>query len=326
MIIKRNESWGIISYNTKTHRFSYIINKNINEQPYVKKPLVLNIYLTFKCNMNCRHCIIKDMKGYDYNDLIVTDDLINDINQSPFLVIVITGGEPLLYEYEQSLIKLVNGIQGKGIVIDTNGTIMPNEKLISVIKRKNALLRISLDSVRKEDETKLRRSHKTKDISFHNKLNLIPTFKKKGMKVAIQSVVHKQNLTSINNIIDLMQLWGIQLWYLQRPIPTKTFKPKDNNGEDQFFLEQNRYEQKVDELAKYANNSGIVCISKKDRRHNCVFLMGSDGTIYSASDSKPERFSIGKIGGILDYFEYVSAADHSVRYFLYNKNVGAEDE
>ena len=144
MIIRRKETWGDILYNTKSHSFERKISKGIIGEPYPTLPLVLNIDLTFKCNMQCVHCVAQDMAeklgGVDKADLKVNDELIERINQSPFIVVVITGGEPLLPEYEKKLTSLINGLRKKGIIVDTNGTIFPSDNLITSFKKKGIMV------------------------------------------------------------------------------------------------------------------------------------------------------------------------------------------
>jgi len=156
MRITRKETWGVIKYDTKSHCFTYTHSGEKEEQPYISKPIVLNIDLTLNCNMACYHCITRDMLNYLDQDLIVNENLIEQINLSPFMVVVITGGEPLLPQYEDKLLRLVRGISKKGLIIDTNGSILPSDKILMDLKRKNVLVRVSLDSIRIQDELCLR--------------------------------------------------------------------------------------------------------------------------------------------------------------------------
>ena len=54
-IIKRNEEWGFIKYDLIKHNFYYERNKKDNIVPYTQRPVLLNLDLTLKCNMNCIH-------------------------------------------------------------------------------------------------------------------------------------------------------------------------------------------------------------------------------------------------------------------------------
>ena len=91
MIIKNTETWGQLLYDTNEHKFCLSTNRDTELIPYITRPIVLNCDLTFECNMDCLYCVAKDMKNFEHEDLSVNKDLINKINISRFMVIVITG-------------------------------------------------------------------------------------------------------------------------------------------------------------------------------------------------------------------------------------------
>ncbi len=321
MLIKRIESWGYLEYDTNDHKFIRRINKLCDREiPYSDKPIVLNCDLTLKCNMDCKYCVAKDMKKFasTKSDLNITNNLINQINKSDFLVIVITGGEPLLIEYEGRLLKLINSLKKKGIIIDTNGTITPSDYLIKVLIKKNVLLRISLDSPRPKDEYEIRilsgDNTKNKVPSkklYEKKLKIIKKLKSKGLKLAIQSVLHGKNRGSIMDMPRVLQSWSIKYWHIQRYIPS--YKLRDNF---RFNIKIDEYEELLNKLSRESKKYGVTCITKSDRRHNSVFLLVGDGDIYTQSDNFPgEKIYLGKIGEIEKYFEMVSASEHAMRYY-----------
>ena len=210
-VIEKEQSWGKLAYDTKTHKF--IINPYIpiDSLPYVDRPIVLNIDLTLKCNMNCIHCVAKDMEKQINDDLHITKKLIDWINKSFFMVMVITGGEPFLPEKEDELMFLISGIKNKGIIIDTNGTIIPSKNVIDSMLKKDILLRVSLDSVNPRDESYFRKvsasaSRKITEAdtkAYYEKCKNIEQFKKRGIKLAVQTVLSTKNEISIS-----WKIWG----------------------------------------------------------------------------------------------------------------------
>lgn len=325
MIILRKETWGTLSYNTKTHTFKVVVDKHIDEQPYVSHPTLLNIDLTFKCNLVCKHCVARDMEnllgGRETADLKLTDSLIKKINKSPFMVIVVTGGEPLLKEYEESLILFIDSLQKKGIIIDTNGTINPSNKLIDALRKKDVMVRVSWDSPHPLIESQLRAypkgMYKSNVEYIEKKQDLIKRLIDKGLKVSVQSVMHKKNYRE-NNFYSLpvkFKELGINRWYIQRYIPTGFFK--DDN---KYTLTIDDYLTSISNLTKKTKAIGIDCYAKQDRRHNSVFLLVKDGAVYTQSDDKPgEKVYLGKIDEVKQYFEFVSSSEHTVRYIDYPK-------
>ncbi len=318
MNIIRKETWGIIKYDTSKHEFQYVQDKKLDEVPYVGRPVLLNCDLTLECNMACRYCVARDMRKYCNQDLQITNELISKINLSPFMVIVITGGEPLLPRCERSLVELISGLKRKGIIVDTNGCVEPSRKVLAMFLRKKVLVRVSLDSFRIQDEATLRMKRPKKHAwsdevtkeAYKQKLSLIARLKKAGIHVAIQSVLHQHNMDSILYIPEKLQSWAIDKWFIQRLIPTKSLL-----DETRYFMEERQYQKVLRGIETVSSKYGIKCFAKKDRRHNCVYLMVGHGEIYTQSDRAGIKIPLGKIGDIEDYFEYVSNSEHAARYY-----------
>jgi MoaA/NifB/PqqE/SkfB family radical SAM enzyme len=321
MLIQRKEAWGFIAYDTRAHKFTYSFDAHMrnDHHPYVSLPLVLNCYTTHECNMSCSHCVARDMKRFDDRPLDVSSQLITTINQSPFLVIVLSGGEPLLPSLESKLLDLLGGIRNKGIIVDTNGTNKPSTTLIAAFRDKDVLVRVSLDSVRPKDEICLRITSKNRnknEQAYFNKLELISYLSMSGVNVAIQTVLHKRNRSSIMDLPRKIDAWGIRQWFVQRLIPTERIKPRnDSLHDDTYFMDNDDYESVLNQLEKEAFRYNIDCITKRDRRHNCVFLLLNDGRLYTSSDDSNGRIYIGKLGDNEDYFSFVSSSEHSARYY-----------
>ena len=323
-IIERLESWGKLIYDTNKHRFMLTENEKKNSIPYIEiRPLVLNIDLTFKCNLNCKHCVAKDMEKKIKKDLIVTDKMIDWINTSDFMVLVITGGEPLLSEKEETLINLISKIKNKGIIIDTNGTIIPSKRVLETILNHNILLRVSLDSINYLDDCNFRKilSRKEKlskkDI-FTSKINNIRQFKKKKINLAIQSVLYKQNMQSILDMPNFLSKHKIKDWYVQRFILSYKIKDEIISGKrkgDTIFLENSDYQNTIKEIIIKCNKMGINCFAKMEKRHNSVFLLVGNGEIYTQGEIPGQKIRVGDIYNKIRYFDYVSSSEHSVRYY-----------
>lgn len=323
MIIKRPERWGILQYDTLKHRFSYFPNIRSDAIPYTHDPVVLNVYLTMQCNMNCKHCVTKDFEKME--DLVVSKKMIDWINKSPFMVVVITGGEPFLPDYENELLKILREIHKKGLIIDTNGTILPSSSVIDTIVKTNTLVRVSWDSVRPQDEIFLRhvKPHTQRNLDdnlkcYYTKIDMIQRLRSEGVNVAVQSVIHNKNATSIleNNIASILGLpailreFHIKQLYLQRFIPSYLTANNTN-----LEVSSAAYYKAVAELTKKCNEENIECIAKKDRRHNCVFLLVGDGLLFTQGEKPGQKIPLGTIYKGIRYFDYVSSSDHSERYY-----------
>ncbi|MDM8566992.1 radical SAM protein [Candidatus Halobeggiatoa sp. HSG11] len=122
--------------------------------------LLLAINLTSRCNLACQHCYLdaNTLQHGNSNELTTTEIcyLLNNIAQrSSETMIVLTGGEPLIRNDIETLIK--QGVQiGLTMVIGTNGMLLTEKRVLSL---KNAGLLgvgISLDSLNSSYHDKLR--------------------------------------------------------------------------------------------------------------------------------------------------------------------------
>ena len=314
MIIERKESWGNLKYDTSQHRFSCVQTNGKDAIPYAQEPVVLNVDLTMKCNMDCMHCVTKDFDQAE--DLVISKKLVGWINTEPFMVVVITGGEPFLPEYENRLIRLLRETRNKGLVVDTNGTILPSHSLIEAIRETNTLVRISWDSTRPSDETYFRhvkpdtkRNHDINLEYYYRKIDVTQLLCSAGVNVAVQSVVQKRNLDSIIDMPAVLRKFSIKQWYIQRFIPSHKA-----TGEN-FEVSNLKYGRVIAKLTKRCQEANIECITKKDRRHNCVVLLVGDGILYTQGEKPRQKLWLGTIDDDIRYFEYVSSADHAERYY-----------
>lgn len=315
MIIKREENWGILRYDTLKHCFSYVKNDKNEATPYIRNPVLLNLYLTMKCNLTCMHCVTKDFPQLE--DFVVSTEMIKWINKSPFLVVVITGGEPFLPEYEDKLITLLKNVHRKGLIVDTNGTIKPSKSLIHAIIENNILVRISWDSVRVQDEIYFRhiKSSTLKNLDlnkeyFQKKIHILKWFRTQGVNVAVQSVIHSKNQISITDFPNILHKFSIKKWYLQRFIPS--YRATEIK---KFGITNEKYDEIITSLIEKCNPKNIECIAKKDRRHNSVFLLVGHGLLYTQGEQPGQKIPLGKINNKISYFDYVSSPDHSERYY-----------
>lgn len=108
----------------------------------------LEIFITERCTLRCRDCshlIPRYQNAKDYN----IEDIIGNLKKISKMVerisdLIILGGEPLLHKGLHQLLEW--GYQQKCIgtlTIVSNGSVMPDEKLLSVMKETKARIRLS---------------------------------------------------------------------------------------------------------------------------------------------------------------------------------------
>jgi len=315
-IVRKDQTWGVVRYHTLRQAFSYTEKKPRSGEPYPNLPVVLNIVITRRCNMDCDYCVAKDFTGIEEPDLVLSPEMVRWINRSPFMVPVLTGGEPLMPPYDAVSIRLIESVRKKGVILDTNGMFMPDARVLSCLRDHRVMVRVSMDSARPQDEITVRRMAKEENQgaqdAYEVKLKNIGRFLSAGVYTAVQTVVWRNNLESVYAMIGWLAKRGIKRWYLQRLIPSYRFKEPS----PRFAMEPEDYYPRVTELAAKARSAGIECIPKMDLRHNSVFLLTANGVLYTQGAAPGQKVRLGTIKEEIDYFDYVSAAEHAHRYYL----------
>ena len=83
------------------------------------------------CDLQCSFC---DSQYHVEGKQMSSEEIIEEIKQYNSKIIIITGGEPLLQQQEiLSFIKEINPERKYNIVIETNGTIIPSQNLLTWI-------------------------------------------------------------------------------------------------------------------------------------------------------------------------------------------------
>jgi 7-carboxy-7-deazaguanine synthase len=72
------------------------------------------------CDVGCVWCDVKESWDANSFPVVSVDDMVNRVSQSPARIVVITGGEPALYNLTELTLKLRN--KGFQIHIETSGT------------------------------------------------------------------------------------------------------------------------------------------------------------------------------------------------------------
>ena len=246
----------------------------------MKKEICWNI--TARCNQNCKYCHrfqnIKDLK-FEENLLIL-----NKLKNANINSITWTGGEALILEEIDGLLKISheNKINNKLI---TNGKLLTKNRIDKIYKYLDSIT-LSIDSIDDEINNTLGRGinhfQEIKEIldSIHEK--------KYNVKVRINSVICKNNLETINKLVDFLNEYNIYSWRLFKFMPLR----------EKAIINKNIFDITLDEynnvIFYIKNNSNIRKIDtrvEEDMEKKYILIL-ANGDIIKTESGKDKKIGV----------------------------------
>lgn len=185
--------------------------------------------------------------------------------------ILLTGGEPLLRDDIDEIIKELKGYNFK-VFLDTNGDLFFKYK--DLISKYVDVIGLPVDFP---------------DSSYRNKNNLktvldILAYYKKLKKhpvIRIGTVVTKDNFKRLNEIGELLKNYPVDIWKIYQ------FTPQNLNAvENRSFLEisEKEFNKVTQEIKTTFSNYFKVVISRRKDRNYAYFFIGSNGIVFVPVD------------------------------------------
>ncbi|MBD3193433.1 MAG: radical SAM protein [Candidatus Lokiarchaeota archaeon] len=229
---------GNLESQLKTLEHQKVPFKNPFKMPYLKN-LMINI--TERCNLTCKHCYITEKNKVDmpFEDLI---DLIYEFYDLQGIRLILTGGEPLLYSKFKELLVELKTIPLEKVLL-SNGTLILelDESILDLLKENYFEVFISLDGL-EESHNDFRNSQ-----CFNETVEGIKRLSERGIKVSINTMIHKENLTEFDEMYKLIDSIGeIKNWSIDIPTFDEN-TPKDI---------REKYEISYDEGGEVLKNYG----------------------------------------------------------------------
>lgn len=187
--------------------------KKVKKYNFLSAPLELVIYPTMKCNLNCKFCFVKNknknIKEIDSKEWI---KMITEAKDEGILSVSILGGEPALYK---EIDELLIGIDKLGInaTITTNGTMLKDSTKQILVKAKNIIPVISLQSLNDKNQYLM-------GVDYKKILKTIDYFIDNKKKVRVNSVYTNQTVEEIYEMIDYMVSKGIDRYSIATYVKT----------------------------------------------------------------------------------------------------------
>ena len=176
----------------------------IEESPYPSLRY-LELHLTHRCNLRCRHCYLGKSRPAEL-PLADAVTITRQFSEMGGLRLLISGGEPMVYDALPSYLKEIRGLKIRRILF-TNGTRITTENIEQLDVDE---IQFSLDGWQ-EGHDWLRGPG-----VFEKTVNSVNIARKAGIPVSFSTMIHKGNLTEFDRMREFMEEvealeWGIDI-------------------------------------------------------------------------------------------------------------------
>ncbi len=178
--------------------------------------MIISWNSTNQCNMYCDHCY-RESGEASIGELTTEEakTLINEIKKAGFMIMIFSGGEPLM---RPDIVELIAHASKVGLrpVIGSNGTLL-TETLVRHLKEAGALrIGISLDSLDVAKHNSLRKY----DQAFEEAVRGMDLCNEAGLEFQIHTTVMKWNLNELDALTDFAVNKGAKAHHIFFLIPT----------------------------------------------------------------------------------------------------------
>lgn len=159
-----------------------------------KSTAIMHLQYDYKCNMKCQHCSIRRLQSKQdrrYVTPVNIEALSKQAHELGLARWVITGGEPLIFDDLEDIVKAINP-ELFYINLDTNGWLLTREKAEWLKSIGIDRIQLSLDSLNPKEHDEFRNM----PGSWERAVHAIDDAKRAGLDIFINTVCTKERLRS----------------------------------------------------------------------------------------------------------------------------------
>jgi radical SAM protein with 4Fe4S-binding SPASM domain len=183
------------------------VRQKVNLQPSPIPSLrYLELQITDRCNLRCRHCYIGD--GL-HQDLPIEKimKILEEFEEMQGLRLLLSGGEPLLHPHFWEINEVLRDYPFRSILL-SNGT-MISKKVAKRLRFHE--VQVSLDGMKGGHESIRGKG------TFEKTLNAIDLLQEENIQVSIATMIHRKNLHDFGSMASLVQSRKIEEWNVDLP-------------------------------------------------------------------------------------------------------------
>ena len=175
----------------------------------------LELQLTSRCNLRCRHCYIGDDTPRELSSAQVRS-VLKEFEEMQGLRVLITGGEPLLHSRFDEINEMLPDLFLRKVLF-TNGVLLKKDVLNRL---KVHEIQVSIDGMAAAHDA-LRGAG-----TWHVALDAVRRALDAGFEVSISTMVHARNLGDFDTMEKLFKSLGIKDWTVD--VPCSAGRLRDN--------------------------------------------------------------------------------------------------
>ncbi|MGB9201105.1 radical SAM protein [Methanobacterium sp.] len=169
--------------------------------------MIISWNTTKKCNLSCKHCYREsgpDVTSTSELDTAQGKRLIDQIKESGFKILILSGGEPLLRE---DIFELASYADSNGLrpALGSNGMMISSKIAEKIVSSGISVVSISLDSATEKYHDDFRNSSGSWQKAVKGIKNSIDA----GLKVQINTTLTENNFEQFEDVVDLATNLGV---------------------------------------------------------------------------------------------------------------------
>ncbi len=255
---------------------------------WLSKPLAVSFEVTHSCTCNCHHC---DKGGrIEEGSLLTPEECRRWIELLKPPVVQISGGEPLLRDDVQEIVRAIRQPNGLPYVIFvTNASLLTEESYLQLKRAGVDQFSISLDFPDERHD-----SFRRKRGLYRHLEELIPHLARSFQygDIILNCAITRENLPCLLSLAEKAQEWGVLISYsAYSPLRTNDSSYFISSPEDLRLLRKT-----IEDLIEFKNTDSVVVNSEFTLRKTYQFFR--DGSIPSCNAGR--RFLVVRPDGYLN--------------------------
>jgi radical SAM protein with 4Fe4S-binding SPASM domain len=173
----------------------------------------LELQLTHRCNLSCKHCYLGRPKNIELN-LDSLRKILKEFEDIQGLRLIISGGEPMLYSNFWEFNSILPDYNFRKVLL-TSGWFLGKEDALKLNVNE---VQVSLDGM-KDGHDALRGKG-----SFRRAITAMESAREAGIDLSVATMVHPYNLNDFPKMSEMLDSYDIREWGIDVPLQTGSLK------------------------------------------------------------------------------------------------------